>query len=121
METGELSQGNVATPYRVSRWVDLAPRIGADSFIKLYTHGAQERHSLVLLHGALEQAFNLLVEEANRRKCAVHFVSAWQMFQAVDSIRQRHDPVSPVNQIAMPVAGKFPVVNGDSAVGRNAV
>jgi hypothetical protein len=93
LETGELCHGNVATPYRVQRWVDLAPRIGADSFIKLYSHGAQERNSSVLLRDALELAFNLSVEEANRRGCSIYFVSAWQMYLAIDAIRQRRDPV----------------------------
>jgi hypothetical protein len=92
LETGELRCGNVATPYRVRRWADLAPRIGTDSFIKLYTHGAQEQNSSALLHGVLESAFNLLVEEANRRGCSIHFVSAWQMYLAIDAIRQRRDP-----------------------------
>jgi hypothetical protein len=93
LETGELCHGNVATPYRVRRWVELAPRIGADTFIKLYTHGAQERNSSVLLRGVLESAFNLLVEEAHQRRCSVYFVSAWQMYLAIDAIRQRRDPV----------------------------
>jgi hypothetical protein len=93
LETGELRFGNVATPYRVRRWVDLAPRIGGDSFIKLYTHGAQERNSAALLSGVLETAFNLIVEEANRRACAVHFVSAWQMYLAIETLGQRRDPI----------------------------
>lgn len=93
LETGELSHGNMATPYRVRRWVDLAPRIGNDTFLKLYTHGAQERNSSVLLCGALKSAFNLLAEEANRRNCSVYFVSAWQMYLAIDAIRQCHDPM----------------------------
>jgi hypothetical protein len=93
LETGEVCYGNVATPYRVRRWVELAPRIGADTFIKLYTHGAQERNSSILLHDVLESAFNLLVEEANRRRCSVYFVTAWQMYLAIDAIRQCRDPV----------------------------
>jgi hypothetical protein len=92
LETGELRHGNVATPYRVRRWVDLSPRIGGDSFIKLFTHGAQERNSSALLGGLLESGFNLLVEEADRRGCSVHFVSAWQMYLAIEAIRQRRDP-----------------------------
>jgi hypothetical protein len=92
LETGELRHGNVATPYRVRRWVDVAPRIGADSFIKLYTHGAQERNSSALLGDELETAFNLLVEEANRRGCAIRFVSAWQMYLTIEDIGQRRDP-----------------------------
>lgn len=93
LETGELSGGNEATPYRARRWVELAPRIGADAFIKLYTHGTQERNSSVLLRDGLESAFNLLVAEARRRRCAVYFVSAWQMYLAIDAIRQGRDPV----------------------------
>jgi hypothetical protein len=94
LETGELRFGNVATPYRVRRWVDLAPRIGGDSFIKLFTHGAQERNSCALLAGLLESAFNLMVEEAARRGCSIHFASAWQMYLAIDAIRKRRDPVA---------------------------
>ena len=75
LETGELSGGDTATPYRVKRWVELAPRIGCDSFIKLFAHGAQERNSSVLLQGGLESAFKLLVAESQRRKCEVYFVS----------------------------------------------
>jgi len=93
LETGELRYGNVATSYRVRRWVDIAPRIGTNSFVKLYTHGAQERNSAALLSGVLETAFNLLVEEANRRECAIHFVSAWQMYLAIEAIGQLRDPV----------------------------
>jgi len=93
LETGELRYGNVATPYRVRRWVELAPRIGADSFVKLFTHGAQEGNSSALLHGVLESAFNMLVEESARRGCAIHFVSAWQTYLAIEAIGQSRDPV----------------------------
>jgi hypothetical protein len=102
LETGELRYGNVATPYRVRRWVEIAPRIGGDSFIKLFTHGAQEQNSSALLHDVLESAFNLLVEEASRRRCSVHFVSAWQMYLAIDAIRQRRDPVVAVQTGQIP-------------------
>jgi hypothetical protein len=94
METGEIAGDNRVTPYRASRWVDLAPRIGANAFIKLYTHGAQEKNSAVLLRGELESAFNLLVAAARRRRCAVYFVSAWQMYQAIQAVRLRQDPVT---------------------------
>ena len=95
-ETGELAGYELATPYRVRRWVALSPRIGADSFIKLYTHGAQERNSSALLGGGLKAAFDLLVAEATRRGCAIYFVSAWQMYLAIDAIRQRLDPVAAI-------------------------
>lgn len=94
LEIGELRYNNLTTPYRVKRWVDLAPKIGADTFIKLYTHGTQERNSAVLLRGQLESTFNLLVEEANRRRSSIYFVSAWQMYLAIEAIRQRRDSVA---------------------------
>jgi hypothetical protein len=93
LETGELRCGNVATPYRVRRWVELAPRIGTDSFIKLFSHGAQDRNSSALLRDVLESAFNLLVQEADRRECAIHFASAWQMCLAIEAIGRGRDPV----------------------------
>jgi hypothetical protein len=99
LETGEVRRGNVATPYRVRRWVDLGPRIGTDSFIKLFTHGAQERNSSALLRDVLESAFNMLVEEADRRGCAVHFVSAWQMYLAIEAIGQGCDPVGAAHPV----------------------
>jgi len=105
LETGELRYGNVATPYRVRRWVELAPRIGADIFIKLFTHGAQDRNSAALLGGVLETAFNLLVEEAGRRGCSIHFVSAWQMYLAIDALRQRRDPVAATQAGQLEVVG----------------
>jgi hypothetical protein len=94
LETGEVRSGNVATPYRVRRWVELAPRIGTDSFIKLFTHGAQDRNSSALLRDVLESAFNMLVQEAERRGCAIHFASAWQMYLAIEAIGQGRDPVA---------------------------
>ncbi len=97
LETGELSGYDMATPYRVKRWVELSPRIGGDSFIKLHTHGAQEQNSSGLLGGGLRALFDLLVAEAGRRSCAIYFVSAWQMYLAVDAIRQRLDPVAAVH------------------------
>jgi hypothetical protein len=118
LETGELRHGNVATPYRVGRWVELAPRIGDDTFLKLYTHGAQERNSSALLRDVLETAFNLLVEEANRRECSIHFVSAWQMYLAIDAIRQRRDPLNAAHngQIEGPIAcNPYAVYVGKSA------
>ena len=98
LETGELSGYDVATSYRVRRWIELSPRIGADSFVKLYTHGAQERNSSALLGGGLEKTFDLLVAEADRRGCAIYFVSAWQMYLAIDAIRQRLDPVAAIGR-----------------------
>jgi hypothetical protein len=94
LETGELASNNLATAYRVRRWVDLSPRIGTDSFVKLYTHGAQERNSSALLGGGIETAIDFIAAEAIRRGSELYFVSAWQMYLAIDAIRQRREPVA---------------------------
>jgi len=94
METGELASTDIPTAYRVRRWFDLAPRLGEDVFIKLYTHGAQERNSSVLLSGALEQLFFFVAREATSRNCEFYWVSAWQMYQAIDCVRRGFDPAS---------------------------
>lgn len=96
MEKGELAHNDFPTPYRVKRWFDLSPAIGGDLFIKLYTHGAQERNASALLNGALQQLFSLVAEEASRRNCEYHWVSTWQMYTAITALRRREDPVGAV-------------------------
>jgi hypothetical protein len=86
METGELACYDPPTGYRVRRWFDLAPRVGRDIFIKLYTHGAQERHlSALLLEGGLDRLFALLLDGCRRYGYQLHYVSTWEMRQAVDA------------------------------------
>ena len=92
METGELAAHDLPTPYRVRRWFDLAPRIGPDVFIKLYSHGAQEGHMTALLNTGLQDTFTLVREEAERRGASIHFVSAWQMYRAIEAISNDCDP-----------------------------
>jgi hypothetical protein len=94
LETGELAHNNLPTPYRVKRWFSLSPRVGNDLFVKLYTHGSQERNSSVLLNGALEQLYSLVAGEASRRRCEYYWVSTWEMYCVVDAIRCGKDPVS---------------------------
>jgi hypothetical protein len=85
METGEIASGDPPTPYRIERWLDLAPRIGDDIFIKLYSHGTQERNSkLMLLDGGLERLFTLLTQACQARNLELHYVSTWEMRQAID-------------------------------------
>lgn len=81
METGEIAGYDMPTPSRVSQWFDLAPNIGEDIFIKLYTHGAQERNLVPLLDGGLARLYDYLAKEADKRKIEVHWATAWQMYQ----------------------------------------
>lgn len=86
IETGEIADYDLPTRTRVSRWFDLAPMIGQDIFIKLYTHGAQDGNRESLLTGSLEQLFGFVAEEADDRRIELHWASAWQMYQAAAEI-----------------------------------
>lgn len=88
VESGEIAGYDLPTPSRVRRWFDLAPTIGEDLFIKLYTHGAPDWNLEPLLGGALSDIFHWIAEEADRRGIAVHWATAWQMYQAVNSLIQ---------------------------------
>jgi len=93
LETGEIAGYDLPTPSRVRQWFDLAPTIGDDLFLKLYTHGAVERNLEPLLNEGLGNLFRWLAEEANRRGIEVHWATAWQMYQAVGALIQCREPV----------------------------
>jgi len=86
LETGEIAGYDMPTPSRVRRWFDLAPTIGEDLFLKLYSHGAQERNLAPLLNGGLANLFRLLKEEADRRTIKIHWATAWQMYTAIHAL-----------------------------------
>ena len=85
IENGELAHQDPPSAYRIGRWLDLAPRIGRNIFIKLYTHGGKESNTKALLFdGWLDRLFQLLPEECSRRGHELHYVSTWEMRLAVD-------------------------------------
>lgn len=86
METGEIAGYDLPTPSRVSQWFDLAPTIGEDIFVKLFTHGAQDRNLGPLINGGLGNLFHWLSEEAARRGIEIYWATAWQMYQAADAL-----------------------------------
>jgi len=88
VETGEIAGYDLPTQSRVRRWFDLAPTIGDDLFLKLYTHGATDENLDPLLGGALGSLFLWLAEEAERRGIEIHWATAWQMYQTADSLIQ---------------------------------
>ncbi|MGB7985164.1 MAG: hypothetical protein WCF54_08390 [Terracidiphilus sp.] len=86
LETGELAGYDPPTQARVRQWFDLAPRIGDDLFIKLYTHGAQERNSDALLNGGLANLYYWFAEEADRRGIEIHWATAYGIYRAIDKL-----------------------------------
>lgn len=92
LETGELAHYTAPTPRRVLSWLSLAPRIGPHAFLKLFAHGAQEANSASLLHGGLDQMLSSLTRLCQARSIAVRFVTAWEMWQAVEKLRAGANP-----------------------------
>ena len=95
IETGELAAYDPPTRDRVERWMALAPRVGEDAFLKLYTHGAREDNAAALLgsgrgsgegEGGLLKMYGWLAEAAAERGMEVRWVSAFEMFRAVERI-----------------------------------
>ena len=81
---------------RPPRRFDLASRFGDlpgdDQFLKFFAHGTQERHSGPFFSGMLDQLFATLAAQTARRGMELYFVSAWQMFLAIENILQGADP-----------------------------
>lgn len=93
-ECGEIAGYDMPSPERVRLWFDVAPIVGDDLFIKLYTHGAVERNLEPLLNEGLANLFGWFAEEADRRNMQFHWATAWQMYSAIDAITQGREPVS---------------------------
>ena len=87
LETGEVAGYDLPSAERVKLWLRIAPRIGDDVFIKLYTHGCQERNYSRLLNGGLADLFRHLETETSRCGLELYYASAWEMSEAVQSAR----------------------------------
>lgn len=111
IERGELGAHDMPTPDRVDLWIDVAPRIGEDVFIKLYAHGTQERHSASLLSTGLKQTLELMSATTKANGQELYFASAWEMKLAIDALRQGADPVAAV---ASPSGRATPSVQAQS-------
>jgi hypothetical protein len=96
LDSGEICSYDPPTPARIQLWLENAPQIGDDLFIKLFTHGAQERHADALLRGGLESLYSGLLNETKRRGMQVYFASAWEMRLAVEAVRKQECPVKAV-------------------------
>lgn len=86
IETGEIAGYDLPTRKRAKHWFDLAPLLGEDLFIKLFTHGAPDWNLKPLLTGGLDKLFGYIAEEADNRGIELNWASAWQMYQAASKI-----------------------------------
>jgi len=94
IECGELAGNCVATRHRARLWTRVAPRIDGDVFVKLFAHGAPEKNAVPMLAdgGILDRTLEFLKQEAADCRAELYFVSAWDMWRAVDTIRLGGEP-----------------------------
>jgi hypothetical protein len=93
IETGELAAGNPVTAQRVRLWLQSAPNIGGDLFVKLFAHGAKENNAEALLCADLPLALKELERTTKESSIELYYVSAWEMRQAIGAIEHGNDPV----------------------------
>jgi hypothetical protein len=98
VDTGEITGTFPSSPARVRSWLSVAPRITDHSFVKLYTHGAQERNSGPLLGGVLDRLFENLRRECENAGMALHFVTAWEMWRVVESLRRGTEALDVIHE-----------------------
>jgi hypothetical protein len=93
LECGELAGNCLPTHHRVRLWLKVAPRVGDDMFLKLFTHGAPEKNAISLLdEGGLDRTFEYLKFEAAATGAEIFFVTAYEMWAAVEAVRRGDDP-----------------------------
>jgi hypothetical protein len=100
IEVGELAGNAQPTRHRVRLWKRVAPRIGGDLFIKLFTHGAPEKNAEPLLadDGILDRTLHYLESDCRCAGERLFFVSAWHMAVAIDAIRRGVNPEEAVDE-----------------------
>jgi hypothetical protein len=92
LDTGELAAYAPSSPARARLWLTVAPRIGDHAFVKLFSHGAPERNAGPLLGGGLDRLFEDLEQACAGAGATLHYVTAWEMWRAVEALREGREP-----------------------------
>jgi hypothetical protein len=100
IDMGELAGYAMPSRERVRGWLRTAPRLGDTIFIKLFTHGAQERNFVPLLSGGLDRLFESVKEECAAAGLLLHYATAWEMYRAV--MKNLATPPSPASAPSSP-------------------
>jgi hypothetical protein len=88
LEVGELAGYARAAPDRAERWLEAAPRIGNDVFVKLFAHGAIEKNAGPMLGGDLSLTLRHVKMACQRRGWRLAYATAWEMFNAIEDARR---------------------------------
>jgi len=87
IENGEITWDNLPTPDRIDLWVQQAIHvIGKPNwvFVKVHTHGTQEKNEALFLTGSIEVMHRHLLSQYNDgKKFSLHYVTAREMYNIV--------------------------------------
>ncbi len=87
IESGDVRTSTPPTPERIDRWVDAGIHVAGRPewiFVKVHTHGTQERDTDTLLGAPMREAFEYLCTRYNDgHDWKLHFVSAREMYNII--------------------------------------
>ncbi len=96
VDGGEISADAPPDETRVALWVDAGVHvIGAPEhvFVKLYTHGLQEKNLEAFFdQGVLDRLYTSLEEYCARHGIDLRYETAWEMYQAILSLIEGREP-----------------------------
>ncbi|HEY3933840.1 MAG TPA: hypothetical protein VGL65_04415 [Gemmatimonadales bacterium] len=87
LDVAELAGYAPPSHRRARVWLDAAPRIGNDIFLKIYTHGAPEKNAGPLLGGFIEGTIAAVQAECRIRRWDLVFATAWETYLAIETAR----------------------------------
>lgn len=94
IECGEIAGNQPPSLERARLWLRLAPRLGEHAFLKLFTHGAQERNMGPMLAGDLDRLFECMSSACAAVGAKLHYVSAWGMWNGTEAVRRGLEPAA---------------------------
>ncbi|MBI4847285.1 MAG: hypothetical protein HY808_01725 [Nitrospirae bacterium] len=87
IENGGIAYNSPPNHERLALWIKQHIHVKGRPdwiFVKVYTHGTQERNGDLLLNGGLDKLYTYLGEEYNDGKdYLLHYVSAWEMYNII--------------------------------------
>jgi hypothetical protein len=87
IENSDIRASSPPTPERIDAWVETGIHVKGRpewTFVKIHTHGTQERDMGTLLGPAMDEAFSYLERHYNcGKKWKLHYVSAREMYNIV--------------------------------------
>ncbi|MDP9054814.1 MAG: hypothetical protein M3N93_11025 [Acidobacteriota bacterium] len=83
IEMGEISGNDLPNRLRARVWLMVAPRVGENIYIKLHTHGAQDRNMGPLLEGGLDALFSAMETECAAAGLNLRYGTAREVYESV--------------------------------------